>query len=160
MMRCRICHRNDTEVRFGPLVVTRCASCHAIDRAQRRERRKSRVVDTDLQRIRNRQRLARQHVGESTRHLAWVRTYPCCVRICGATMMHVHHVRDDSGGGTGLRPHDRWAIPVCPAHHMAIHQTGARTFETRHGLNLRAIAVRFAETSPYLPSDEKTEPGD
>jgi hypothetical protein len=36
----------------------------------------------------------------------------------------VHHVRAGTGGGTGLKPGDEWAVPLCADHHHAGHTVG------------------------------------
>lgn len=92
-----------------------------------------------------------QGAGRNLAHLAWIRTLPCAVRPrCASRDVHAHHVRLGTGGGTGLKPGDAWTVPLCPAHHSELHQVGARTFEARHGLDLRALAERLAQQSPHL----------
>jgi len=94
--------------------------------------------------------------GENDRHLAWVRSLPCAIGSvrCGA-ITHAHHVRERSGGGVGMKPGDRWAVPLCPAHHSEGHTTGWKTFEERHRVDLRAVAVGLAAASPYLSQDQR-----
>lgn len=53
--------------------------------------------------------------GEDPAWLAHVRRLPCCVPGCRSPS-EAHHVRRHAG--TGMRPHDRDAIPMCHRHHV------------------------------------------
>lgn len=54
--------------------------------------------------------------GDSKKHLAFIRSLPCCV--CGSDAEAHHLLRADSlPKGTGRKNLDRHAIPLCPAHH-------------------------------------------
>ena len=48
---------------------------------------------------------------KSDHYLEWLRTRPCC--ICSHLAAEPHHVRKRADGGTGLKPSDAWAVPVC-----------------------------------------------
>lgn len=65
--------------------------------------------------------------------------------------MHAHHVRTGNTGGMGLKPSDRHTVPLCPAHHLELHNDGVRTFEARHNTCLRTVAELLALRSPCLP---------
>lgn len=84
------------------------------------------------------------------RHRTWVCTRPCAAlgRDCRGAM-HAHHVREGTGGGGSMKPGDEWCVPLCTGHHMEVH-LGARTFATRHGVDLRALANLLARRSPHL----------
>ena len=82
-------------------------------------------------------------------HRAWVRRHHCCVAGCLALTIECAHVRTGTGGGTGLKPADRWTIGLCSMHHAKQHRIGERQFEARHGLNLRELASSFALLSPH-----------
>lgn len=58
-------------------------------------------------------------------------------------------MRLGTDGGTGLKPSDSWAVPLCFTHHAEIND-GARTFEKNHGVDLRALAEKLAALSPFL----------
>jgi hypothetical protein len=47
-----------------------------------------------------------------------------------------------------VKPSDKWAISLCVVHHREQHRLGEATFETRHGIDLKALATEFARRSP------------
>jgi len=59
------------------------------------------------------------------------------------------HVRTGTGGGTGLKPSDRWTISLCHLHHAEQHRIGEAAFQARHGIDLLALAELFAARSPH-----------
>lgn len=123
--------------RFGLATVV-CTACRTATRAERATRRPAR---------------------ENPAYLAWIRSLPCAVRPrCGRPGEHAHHVRIGTGGGIGLKPPDVGAtVPLCAVHHAELHAIGARTFEARHAVDLRALAERLAQLSPHLnPAPEPT----
>jgi hypothetical protein len=87
---------------------------------------------------------------KSPAHLRWLRSLPCCVPNCKATGSHAHHVRAASIAGTGMKPSDRWAVPLCPEHHSQGHLIGWQTFEAHYRLDLAGIARLLAQTSPAI----------
>lgn len=133
-------------VRFPPQNRHRCCECLKLDKQEREQRLTKRAVP-----VQHGATGARKRSGESTLHLAWIRSMPCAVHrhTCGQKT-HAHHVRRATGGGTGHKPDDRWAVPLCCTHHAEGHQTGWVTFEAKYGVDLRAIAEGLAATSPYL----------
>ena len=143
---CRRCGATNETARFAPIAVNRCARCQAIEKAERAGRRAARTVPAAAGvtgwRVRN---------GESGAHLAWIRSLPCRLGRpeCGQ-ITHAHHVRSGTGGGTGMKPADRWAVPLCPRHHAEGHAMGWVTFELRYGIDLRRVAEALACGSPYL----------
>ncbi len=50
----------------------------------------------------------------------------------------------------GLKPPDRFTAPLCWEHHHEQHCIGHTAFDKRHSIDLRAIAEKLAELSPYL----------
>lgn len=48
------------------------------------------------------------------RHLDRIAGLPCC--LCGATPVHVHHIRE--GQGMGQRASNWLTIPLCPSCHQ------------------------------------------
>ncbi len=58
-------------------------------------------------------------------------------------------MRSGTDGGTALKPSDRWSVSLCRTHHAEQHRIGERAFEAKHALDLKAIAERFAATSPH-----------
>jgi hypothetical protein len=60
-------------------------------------------------------------------HLAFVRQLPCVA--CGkAAPSEAAHVRTGTDGGVGMKPADRYAIPLCTACHAKQHRVGELTF--------------------------------
>jgi hypothetical protein len=61
----------------------------------------------------------------SRKYLEFVRKQPCCAPSCILTAEHVHHfARSHGGGGTAVKPHDTFVVPLCADHHREIHQRG------------------------------------
>jgi hypothetical protein len=81
-------------------------------------------------------------------HVKWVRTLPCLIhgKTCGGGT--AHHVRIATGGGTALRPDDRWCVPLCHELHMEGHDKGWLTFQAKYRVDLRAEAAKIAALSP------------
>ena len=82
-------------------------------------------------------------------HCAWVRGHSCSVPGCEERTIECAHVRSETDGGIGLKPSDRYTISLCRLHHAEQHRSGERQFEKRYGLDLVALALRFAERSPH-----------
>lgn len=59
------------------------------------------------------------------KHLDWLRELPC-VR-CSSGGSEASHIRLMSNSGTGLKPSDDRALPLCHRCHMASH-SGEKTF--------------------------------
>lgn len=88
----------------------------------------------------------------SPRHLAWIRrTFVCAAWRSGECEgpNHAHHVRSAATAGTGIKPSDFYAVPLCAAHHEEIHRIGARSFEEKYGVDLLNEAHKLAGASPY-----------
>ncbi len=83
-------------------------------------------------------------------HLAYVRSLPCCVPDCHQRPIHAHHVRTAATAGTGMKPPDTDAVPLCYAHHDEHHRIGWRTFHARYGVDLAAEA-RLCATGQPMP---------
>lgn len=81
--------------------------------------------------------------GMSASHLKMVQHLPCVV--CGreerAPPHHLLRV-DPNSRGTGMRNADRWALPMCQAHHNAIHDDGdEEKVLANWGIDGRAVAT-------------------
>jgi len=83
------------------------------------------------------------------RHIAWIKTLPC-IR-CGRTPCDAAHVRIGStGGGTGLKPPDRFTVPLYSSNpaigyqgcHSEQHE-GEVTFWAELGVDPVDIALRL-----------------
>lgn len=64
--------------------------------------------------------------GMDPAHLALVRLLPCCVcRL--KPPVDPHHLKSGTGErGMGLRSTDKWAVPLCRAHHDDVERVGAK----------------------------------
>lgn len=131
---CRDCPRT----LYGP--GARCPSCQAIARTNRRA---DWIAGPPRPRIR-----------PSTRcpeHLDWIRSLPCTIPGC-RNPSEAAHVRQNTGGGMGLKPPDRFCVPLCGiSHHPEQHQLGHSAFDAKYSVCLRAEAERLAAASPFLP---------
>jgi hypothetical protein len=77
-----------------------------------------------------------------TGHLALVRRLPCL--SCDADPAgEAAHLRINTRAGTGLKPGDRWALPLCHACHMAQHRVGELTFWRELSRDPIGIAVKL-----------------
>jgi hypothetical protein len=142
---CRSCNRTSRDVHFDRMSKHRCTECAdgaKQRRAERIEVRGPRVAEA----VRD------PDPGENAAHLKWIRKLPCAVHgpdCCGP--VHAHHVRENTGAGTGLKPADMWAVPLCGGgHHLEFHRIGAQSFAAKHGIDLRSLAVRLAAASPHI----------
>lgn len=91
--------------------------------------------------------LSRKRDGDCPQHRAFVRQQPCLFECAAcAGQMHAHHVRTAANSGTGIKPHDRFCVPLCAYHHDSIHR----------GLNAAPVewllyeADKIAKRSPAL----------
>lgn len=91
-------------------------------------------------------------------HRAWVRGFKCAIPekrtlwgkgIACDGPIEAAHARNGTDGGTSTKPHDKWCLSLCRAHHQ--HQTaiGERAFEFLYGINMKAIAEGLAARSPH-----------
>jgi len=91
-------------------------------------------------------------------HRAWVRTHDCsiaCRHDCSGPI-ECAHVRTGTDGGTGIKPHDKWCLSLCQKAHREQHDIGEPAFEKKYGINMKAIAIEFAKTSPHRKKWEET----
>lgn len=148
---CRVCGRTSREAAFPPMSKHLCHACKAASRIARElriEARGPRVAET-----------VREDDGRcNEQHIRWIKRLPCAVRghDCRG-LVTAHHVRRNTDGGTGLKPSDKWTVPLCDGFHGAVeghHQEGDRigwiSFEDKYGVDLRALAIKLAAASPYL----------
>ncbi|MCZ6774285.1 MAG: hypothetical protein O7G83_20190, partial [Proteobacteria bacterium] len=55
-------------------------------------------------------------------HLRYVASQPCLV--CGRSPSHAHHIRFAQPRAMGRKVSDEWTVPLCVAHHRALHTVG------------------------------------
>jgi hypothetical protein len=82
------------------------------------------------------------------RHRAFLRRHRCVVPGCLAEPIEVSHLRTATNAGTGLKPHDAFAVSMCGIHHREYHNSGHASFERRYRLNLGLLAAAFVRESP------------
>lgn len=89
-------------------------------------------------------------------HRAWVRKFQCCVPGCQTNeRIEFAHVRNSElipareKGGTSLKPHDRWGIPLCQTHHAEQHQIGEERFQKKYRFDMGTTAANLARNSPH-----------
>src|SRR6516164_2654765 len=82
------------------------------------------------------------NLGRRVVHLAFVRQLPCVA--CGkAAPSDAAHVRTGTDGGTGIKPGDRYAVPLCAACHAKQHRVGELTFWSTLRLDPVNVAARL-----------------
>ena len=75
-------------------------------------------------------------------HLAFVRQLPCVA--CGkAAPSEPAHVRTGTDGGGGMKPGDRYAVPLCAACHAKQHRIGELTFWSALRIDPVNVALRL-----------------
>jgi hypothetical protein len=88
----------------------------------------------------------------SPSHLAWVRGHECAIKNCDGHVcsgkIEAAHVRTGTDGGTGVKPSDRYTIPLCGAAHDLQHRIGEPRFERRYRINMKQMADELWLRSP------------
>lgn len=92
---------------------------------------------------------------EWPRHRVFLRSHHCVVKGCPAEPIEVSHIRTAANAGTGIKPMDAFAVPMCasdPAigyegHHAEYHRIGHKDFEAKYKLDLKALAAMFTSKS-------------
>lgn len=126
------------------------------------------VARRALRRTRLARRPRRSRPGDDPAYLAQVRTLPCRARHLGTPCrgrIHAHHAGAEKG--TGLKPPDRTAIPLCHRHHLgewhAQEDAGGGAFEGWTKTQRRAwqdeqiIATQAALSAPPFDPDRDRE---
>lgn len=82
-------------------------------------------------------------------HLQWIRGHECSVHNteCKGDI-EAAHVRTGTGGGMGMKPHDRFTLPLCNGHHGEQHQIGEAPFGRKYRINMKDIAAKLWALSP------------
>ena len=85
--------------------------------------------------------LAKSPPIRSPKHLAYVRTFPCCV--CGTDdTIEAHHLTHVKGnGGMSLKNDDKYTVPLCRENHFLLHWTGERTYWAERKLDPKLYAA-------------------
>lgn len=85
-------------------------------------------------------------------HLTWIRSLPCV--ICGdSATTEAAHIRfaDPRAAkpitGMGIKPDDRWTVPLCGRHHRNQHSKGERRFWQDMGIDPIFVALALDAVS-------------
>ena len=81
-------------------------------------------------------------------HRKWVRGH-CCMACGSSAGIECAHVRVGTDGGVGIKPSDKWTVPLCRDCHARQHQIGEESFEKQWGVNLKAVAEALFRHSPH-----------
>ena len=88
------------------------------------------------------------------RHLAFIRLLPCVA--CGkAAPSEAAHVRTGTDGGVGMKPGDRYAVPLCTACHAKQHRVGELTFWSALRFDPLNVALRLWTVSSDVKAGER-----
>ena len=83
------------------------------------------------------------------RHRKFVRGHVCCVPGCNvSTIIEFAHARLGTHTGMKQTPHDCFGLSLCSYHHREQHRIGEPEFESRYGIDMKAIARTFTKASP------------
>jgi hypothetical protein len=90
----------------------------------------------------------------SAKYLAFVRRRPCI--HCGSTCDHAHHFgKRWGGGGTGVKPHDTFTVPLCWSCHRAVHDTGKLGTWSKAETDSRMALEALRIVTDYLVEHEQ-----
>jgi hypothetical protein len=88
-------------------------------------------------------------------HLAFVRQLPCVA--CGkAAPSEAAHVRTGTDDGVGVKPADRYAVPLCTACHAKQHRIGELSFWSGLRIDPLNVALRLWTVSTDVTAGERT----
>lgn len=82
------------------------------------------------------------------RFLQWLRGRDCLVGGTCAGKIEAAHVDYAGGKGIGTKVADRFAVPLCAAHHGEQHMAGIKTFEKRHNVNMLVASEAYWKAWP------------
>ena len=87
-------------------------------------------------------------------HLAFIRQLPCVA--CGkAAPSEAAHVRSGADGATGMKPSDRYSVPLCSSCHELQHQFGELTFWSTLRIDPLNVAFRLWTVSGDIKAGER-----
>ena len=90
----------------------------------------------------------------SIEHLAFIRSLPCLA--CGAAVsVQAAHVRSSGDGGVGIKPGDKFSLPLCAACHHTQHQIGEPAFFGKLGIDPTDTALRLWTVSGDRAAGER-----
>ena len=83
-------------------------------------------------------------------HRDFVRSLPC-VSCAASPRSQAAHIRCGTDGGTGLKPNDKWTVPLCHDCHQEQHRVGELAFFSER----RIDSFRLAERLWRISGDEE-----
>ena len=87
-------------------------------------------------------------------HLAFIRQLACVA--CGtAAPSEAAHVRSGSDGAGGIKPSDRYSVPLCTSCHALQHQFGELTFWSTLRIDPLNVAFRLWTVSGDIKAGER-----
>jgi len=87
-------------------------------------------------------------------HLAFLRQLPCVA--CGkAAPSEAAHVRTAADGGVGMKPADRYAVPLCTTCHVKQHQMGELPFWSALRIDPLNVSLRLWTISADIKAGER-----
>jgi hypothetical protein len=88
-------------------------------------------------------------------HLIFIRQLACVA--CGrAAPSEPAHVRTGTDGGAGIKPGDRYAVPLCTTCHAKQHRVGELSFWSALRIDPLNVAFRLWIVSADLKAGERT----
>ena len=88
-------------------------------------------------------------------HLAFIRQLSCVA--CGkAAPSEAAHVRTGTDGGTGVKPGDRYSVPLCTTCHAKQHRIGELSFWSALRIDPVNVALRLWSVSSDIKAGERT----
>ena len=100
-------------------------------------------------------RASKRDLRSRVQHLAFVRQLPCVA--CGkAAPSEAAHVRTGTDGGVGMKPGDRYTVPLCTVCHAKQHRIGELTFWSALRIDPVNAALRLWTVSADIRAGERT----
>jgi len=100
-------------------------------------------------------RAPKRDLRRRAQHLAFVRQLPCVA--CGkAAPSEAAHVRTGTDGGVGVKPGDRYTVPLCTVCHAKQHRIGELTFWSGLRIDPINVALRLWTVSADIKAGERT----
>jgi hypothetical protein len=98
---------------------------------------------------------SRANPRRAAEHLVFVRAIGICI-ACGAECRcEAMHVRNNTDGGMGLKPSDRFTLPGCPICHALQHKVGEVTFWGELGVDPLDAACRLWTVSGDIDAGKR-----
>jgi hypothetical protein len=100
-------------------------------------------------------RASKPDLRRRAQHLGFVRQLPCVA--CGkAAPSEAAHVRTGTDGGVGVKPGDRYTVPLCTVCHAKQHRIGELTFWSALRIDPVNVALRLWTVSADIQAGERT----